>query len=473
MKSRSHKHLLSITLLLAALMLQGAPAGSQNPVTVRGQAPSYAGGEITFYRYTDYITRDTTHLGHSPFDSTGHFSCRLQVEQTEKVFTNLGSYQGYFFAEPGKDYELALPEKKEKSQAQKLNPFFEGIPVHLGIEREDRHKLNFKIYRFSAAYEDVVNKNLENIRGLARRRDSVLRHLDTAVTANHPFFKSYKQYTLAGLMLPLGRAPENIKKKYFAGKPLMYNNPAYMETFSTLYDEYLMDLFSDHGNRLYWIINGLGSYSKLDSLCRKDTLLAKNDSLRELVAINALNEAYHDERFSRKAVRDMLKTLASESRIAEHKQMAQRLYRREHVLSAGKPAPSFCLYDADSNRVCLDDYRDQYIYLGFCTSKDYSCIRDYKLLENLQEKHRRHFRIIIISSNSFKSMRRYVRHHDYSFTFLHGGDNDKLLRDYRVKNMPAYYFIEPGGKLSIAPAPPPSENIEERIYRKMKANGDL
>jgi len=39
--------------------------------------------------------------------------------------------------------------------------------------------------------------------------------------------------------------------------------------------------------------------------------------------------------------------------------------------------------------------------------------------------------------------------------------------------MPAYYLIEPGGKFSIAPAPSPSENIEQRIYKKMKANGDL
>lgn len=473
MTTRSHKHILPIAFLLAAFIFPEGYATSQNTVSVQGQAPSYAGGEITFYQYTDYITRDTIHLAHSSFDSTGYFSCTFPVKQTGKVFTELGAYRGYFFVEPGTKYELALPEKKEKTQAQKLNPFFEGIPVHLGIEREGPQKLNYKIYRFSAAYEDVVNKNLENIRGLARRRDSVLRHLDTIVTGNHPFFKNYKKYTLAGLMLPLGKAPENIKKKYFAGQPLLYNNPAYMETFSTLYDDYLMDLFSDHGNRLYWIINGLGSYSKLDSLCRKDTLLTANDSLRELVTIHALNQAYHDERFSRKAVRDMLRTLASQSSITEHKQMAERMHQREHILSAGKPAPSFCLYDADSNRVCLDDYRDQYIYLGFCNSKNYSCIRHYKLLENLQKKHRRHFRIIIISSNRFKSMKRYVQHHDYSFTFLHDGGNDKLLRDYRVENMPAYYFIEPGGKLSIAPAPPPSENIEERIYRRMKANGDL
>jgi len=473
MKTINHR-LLTYPLILLSWFLFSVPhAGAQQPVQLQGKAPSYAGNPITFYCYADYITRDTLHLAHSRVDQEGDFACRFELGETTKVFTNLGTYKGFLFAEPGKNYTLVLPEKKKKSQAQQLNPFFEGIPVHIGIKSASNNGLNYQIFKFSSLYKDIVNQNLNNIKGLARQRDSVLKKLDTTITYEHPFFKDYKRYTIASLKLPLGFSAEKVEQKYFAHQPILYNNPAYMEAFATLYKNYLKELFSRFGNKIFWVINGKQSYTLLDSLCSQDSILKGNTSLRELVILHSLHEAYHDERFSANAIGQMLDTFPTYSQKERHLEIARHIRRNATRLTPGEPAPDFCLYDADSNRVCLDEFSDQYIYLVFCNSKNYSCIRDFKLLENLAQKHRQHFRIIIISNNSFSGMARYAKHHDHSFTFLHYGQQKNVLRDYRVRAMPAYYFIEPGGKFSIAPAPSPSENIEQRIYKKMKANGDL
>lgn len=473
MKPINHKLLTHPLILLICLIFTGLRSEAQQPVTLEGKAPSYAGGSITFYRYTDYITRDTLHLANSDVDPQGRFACRFKLGETTQVFANLGTYKGYMFAEPGKNYVLALPKKKKKTQAQQLNPFFEGIPVHIGIKSASNTGLNHQIFNFSSLYKEIVNKNLNNIKGLARQRDSVLKKLDTTVNYDHPFFKDYKRYTLASLKLPLGFSAEKIEKQYFAAQPVLHNNPAYMEAFATLYNDYLKELFSRFGNQIYRVINGKQSYALLDSLCRQDSLLGANPELRELVMLHSLHDAYHDDRFSGSAIRHMLDTFPSLSDNTRHLEIASHIRQKATILSPGEPAPEFCLYDADSSRVCLEDFSDQYIYLGFCNAKNYSCMRHYKLLENLAGKHRQHFRIVIISNNSFSSMARFVRHHEYSFTFLHYGEQKDILKDYRVRSMPAYYFIEPGGELSIAPAPPPSENIEQRIYKKMKANGDL
>jgi len=473
MKPTNHRLPRYPIILVAGLLLNSLQISAQQQVTLQGKAPDYAGESITFYRYTDYLTRDTLHLAHSLADGKGQFACRFELRETTKVLTNLGPYKAYMFAEPGKSYELALPQKKKKTQAQQLNPFFEGIPVHIGIKSASKNDLNYHIFRFSNLYKDIVNQNLNNIKGLARQRDSVLKKLDTTVTYDHPFFKDYKRYTIASLKLPLGFHSQKIEQQYFAGQPLLYNNPAYMDAFATLYNDYLKELFSRFGNRLYWVINGKKSYALLDSLCSQDTLLGVNPELREMVILHSLHEAFHSERFSATAIRHMLDTFPTFSDNNRHREIARHIRQKATILSPGERAPAFCLYDADSNQVCLEDFNEQYIYLGFCNSKNYSCMRHYKLLENLADKHRRHFRIIIISNNSFSGMARFARHHDYSFTFLHYGRQKDILRDYRVRAMPAYYFIEPGGKLSIAPAPSPSEDIEQRIYQKMKANGDL
>ena len=459
--------------LLLSLLLFISPVKGQQKVLLEGQAPSYAGETITFYRYSDYITRDTTHLVTTPFDGRGNFTCKIALNQTSQIFTNLGPYKGYLYVEPGQRYRLDLPQKREKTQAQKLNPFFEGITVHIGLEEAGGGSLNYQLDRFSQVYEGIIGPNLDNVKGMVKKRDSVLRLLDTAVVSDHPFFNQYKKYTIAGLKLPLGFTPEQIEKQYFADRPVRYHNPAYMDAFSTLYSDYLMDLFSRHGNRLYWVINGVQSYHKLDSLVSRDSMLRGHPRLRELVILKSLNQAYYDRRFSKKAVSQMLKEFPQYSQNGENIQIAQKIVETSRQLSAGDQAPDFCLYDVDSNKVCLNDLKGEYIYLAFCNSKNYSCIRDYQLLESLYKRHQQHFRIIIISNNEFDSMKRYVQHHDYRFTFLHHGLQKDILQQYQVRNMPTYCFIDRKGKIAIPQAPGPSENIEKRIYQKMKADGAL
>lgn len=473
MKPIIHRLLIYTIPFLITIILASQGSRAQQSVQLQGTAPGYAGEQITFYRYGDYITRDTLHLAHTTADKNGRFACGFDLTETTKIFANLGPYKGFMFAEPGKNYKLVLPESKQKTQSQQLNPFFEGTPVHIGIKSANDSSLNYQIYRFSNLYEKIVNKNLNNVKELARQRDSVLQIIDTTHIYDHPFFKDYKSYTIASLKLPLGFSAEKIERQYFAGEPLLYNNPAYMEAFSTLYNDYLKDLFGTHGNQIYRIINRDKDYAGLDSLFREDSLLDAHRDLRELVMLHSLNQALFDERFSGEAVNHLLDTFPSFSSNSRHLDIARRIRHQAPILSPGKPAPEFCLYDADSNKVCLEDLKNQYIYLGFCNSKNYSCIRQYKLLEKLAKKHRNHFRVIIISNNSFSSMARFARHHDYSFTFLHQGQQQDILKDYRVRSMPAYYFIEPGGELSISPAPPPTEDIEKRIYKKMKDNGDL
>jgi len=462
---------------MAAVLLLMLPAWNavtgQEPVTLEAHAPTYGGETIGFYTYTDYITKDTTLLCRSKAGPRGHFSCRFTLEQTRKVFTDLGPYKGYFYAEPGKQYMLNLPEKEKKTQAQQLNPFFEGIPVHIGISNATSNELNYHINQFNQLYDRIVKKNLNNIKGLGRKRDSVIRLLDTAVKYNHPFFKQFKKYKLAGIKLPLGFSPETIKKVYFDEQPVLYNNPAYMKVFSTLYGDYFKDLFTRYGGRLYWIINRKQSYTRLDTLCMHDSLLAENQRLREMVILKGLNSAYHEQGYVPEAVAGILDAFLRHTQEAHHMEIARRIKQTNKLLQAGEKAPGFCLYDTDSSRVCLKDFEGEYILVGFCNSKNYSCIRDYRILENLQKRHRHHFRVVIISNNRYEDMVRYAEHHDLPFLFLHYGEQKNILNHYQVKTMPTYYFIGPAGELMLAPAPPPAENLEKEIYRKMKTKGDL
>ncbi|MFP4619753.1 MAG: TlpA family protein disulfide reductase [Bacteroidales bacterium] len=449
-------------------------ASGAEEVQLEGKSPMYAGEKITFYTHSDYITKDTIHLGSTQVSDDGAFSCIFELEQERKIFVNLGVYKGYFFAAPGENYTLALPDKKEKNRAQQLNPYLKGIPIHIGVINSEKNELNYLINSFTEVYDKIVNKNANNVRNLSKIKDSIYTMLDTSVQSGNRFFQDYKNYTLGELKLSLGYSTSEIKNQLLDDQKVLYHNPAYMDFISTLYSSHFKELFSRYGDEVYRVVNRLKSYSKLDSLVSRDSLLKDNPRLKELVLLKGLYDAYYDKPFSKQAVRQILDSAQQHIRHSENRLIARNIKEKNKTLSPGDQAPEFCLYDADSNRVCLEDLEGDYVYLGFCNSMNYSCIRHYNILENLYKKHEKHFNVVIISSReSFREMKRFVQNKGYSWKFLHLGKNTELLNEYQIKNMPAYFFIDPKGTLRLSPAPPPSESIEKKIYEVMKKDGAL
>jgi len=460
--------------LWVLLLVQGANVLSSDTIRLYGKASSYANERLTFYTYSDYITKDTLHLASTHVANDGTFNCIFTSAQIRKIFVILEMYKCYMYVEPGRSYELVLPDKKDKNKSQKLNPYFKGIPVHIGIKNSTPHELNYQISHFSNQYNQILNKNANNVKNLSKIRDSIYTKLHNAIQSENEFFQQYKKYKLAALKLSLGYPPQKIKMKLMAEKQVWYNNPAYMELISVLFRDYFKDLFSRHGKAVYYIVNHLRSYAKLDSLVRTKPVMRDHITLRELAIVKGLNDAYYDKSFSQQAIQSMLDTMIKSASHYENRRIAKNIKEKYKMLTTGDPAPEFCLVNTDSNRVCLKDLKGEYIYLGFCNSTNYSCIRHYKTLKNLYKQHKKHFTILIISNApNFHQMRQFVKHHQYPWTFLYAGDQPQIFEKYHVKNMPAYYFINSRGIIALSPAPFPTENIEEKIYRIMKADGAL
>jgi peroxiredoxin len=171
---------------------------------------------------------------------------------------------------------------------------------------------------------------------------------------------------------------------------------------------------------------------------------------------------------------NILDSVGQQTDFEEHLIIIGNIREKNKTLSAGDKAPEFCLYDKDSVMICLEKLKGNYIYLGFCNSMNYSCIRQYGILENLHSRFNKYFKIVIITnSGSFEQMRRFVRRTDYPWTFLYLEENQELLERYRVTTVPAYYFIDRDGNFALIPAPQPSENIEQRIFEVMREDGAL
>jgi peroxiredoxin len=443
-------------------------------VRITGQAPEYKDQKLVFYTYSDWITQKTHILGETHVNDTGYFECSFNLHTTQKIFSDLGAYKAYLFTEPGKNYTVVLPEKNPKTKAQELNPYFEGIPYHIGIKNTSENKLNQHIYNFLKDYNRTITHNIKKIYASRTILDSLIRFLDTRHTFENQFFQVFKNYKLGELRATINNGSAKLKKQLFNDSALHYYNPPYMSLFNKAFSNYFKDYYASYGSSVLKAINYDRKLDSLDAALKQDTLIANQEQLRELIMLKALHDGFYSNNFSGQTIIDMVDTLQKTGLNKHHRTIAQNIHEKITRLRKGYEPPDFCLYDRDSNLVCLDSLKGNYLYLAFCNSMNYTCLRHYKILDNLYEKHKNHFRILVISTEKDEEvMNQYFNRRNHPWKVLHFGNQPNILKEYNVKVMPAYYFIGPEGKLLLSPAPSPSEKIEWEIFKQMRRRGDL
>jgi peroxiredoxin len=499
--------------LLIILLVLPQALFSQN-VILRGNVPEYAGEELTFSTYSDYITFTEVELCTAVVDANGNFECSFTSDKTNYVFVKLGVYEAFIFAEPNKEYELLFPERKDKTIADELNPYFAPTQYHLGISNILEDDLNYHLAFFDEIYSKLINETLYSTYNELKERNanSKLNKVDTVFSkraysrainnntyfiynnlkdidaqlefnkidsifsdVDNKFFHDFKKYKLALFLYSSNREKsKSISNTYYLDNEVLYRNPSYMSLFNQVYQDYFTYFGrTDSGKKIYNDINNLRSYTSLCQTLRQDSIL-KNDTLKELVILKCLYDEFYKDKFSRKGLLSILDTLEISTEIEEHKLIAKNIREKATKLLVGFKPPYFELYDKDSNLISLDTYKGKYIYLGFCTTMSYGCIKEFKMLEKLYEKHKDHFEIVMIClDETLDQMKFYVENEGYSYTFLHYGNQSEVFKDYDIRAFPTYYFINPDGKLSISPAPSPDQNAEFVIFKKMRANGDI
>ncbi len=475
------------TIVLPAFLLLIPVRLHSRPVIIEGNAPSYAGSEIPFFRYVNLITYQEEELGRCVADDSGSFSMTVDIDKVTLLFSHLGVYDCHFYAEPGKHYDLKLPAKRDKSAEDRLNPYFEPVPIHLHVRvrslktgdtlSQAGEELNFLIRSFNDSFYPYYFKHVVevNSRGDIRAMDEALSGLkDTFGKYEHPFFRDYILYK-EGLLRHLSRQQKTqaVYNNYFRDRPVLYNNPAYMELFNQIFDKYFSFIGDTQtGVRIRKAVNNRREPELLISALLKDDLF--NDrAMAEFIVLKGLYDAFYDAGFSRSGIIGILKGIAGSSGHPEHRSIARSIEKDITSLLAGYEAPGFELLDPDSSLWRLADFKNQYIYLNFCNTKSYSCHKDLELLAGLHEKYREKLCIMtVFLDKDFKDMSRFLENKNYDWVFLHYGHDPGIIERYDIRGVPTYYLIGPEQQLLLSPSPSPLENFESCLFKIMNDSGD-
>jgi peroxiredoxin len=447
-------------------------------VVISGKQTSYAGTELVFKTFSDPFTDEETDLGKCVVSDSGEFSVSIPIKETTLIIVHLGVYKGFLYIEPDKHYTILLPDKKDKTKAEKLNPFFEESEFHFAIKDISPDDLNFKILSFDDAYQPYLQKFAENMR--VRNKTSLL---DTAISDlkknlsgnSNVFFNSYVNYKIGYLKnLAYQQKSKSISRQYFENCAILYNNPSYLNLFNQVYNKYFYYFgLGNNGKKIFEAVNSYKSYYSLNKILLLDSVLL-NDSLRELVILKNIHDEFYSSFFSRSGLLAILDSLALQTRITRHKEYALLIKDKITRLMPGFEPPPFELFDRNKKLVKLSDFIGSYVYLNFCTCSSYGCIKEFDLLEKMYEKYQGKLVIITISTDeTIEEMIDYLNKSNFKWTFLHYENQPDILEEYDIRAYPYYFLIGPDGKLILSPAKSPAESFEMDLFKTMRARGDI
>lgn len=460
-----------IVLAGMALNTMTTPAQEQQ-IRIHGEAPQFSNYEIVFEHYQNFLNREQQPLFTIKIDEDGKFDTDRKLDEITYAFADLGRFRGFIYLEPGKEYELKLPPKKELSQAEKLNPFFQPERILLGILNEKPDGLNPLIRDFDEAFGDQLNKKAVELitRQNSSLASSIIDTLESKFPSGHEFFNKHKQYRYAKLKMLSTRNPEkNIIAKYFTGEPVMFSMPAYWETFREAFKGFGRKLFS-HDE----LTGKPATFERIAGTIREDSLYQQTDLMESLV-LWSLYEAYHNEIIPKKKTIRLLEETSEKAALSKTRNTAAVLHQRISALRTGTRAPEFDLISFSGDNQKLEDFSGKFVYLNFVHTEDHACRKDMNRVPRILEKFGEDLEVVtIVVNEDYERAKQYVNNHrQKGWNFLFFGMNANLLKNYNVEAVPLYYLINPEGELVASPAPSPGENFHDTFvaeYKKYSRN---
>ncbi len=465
-------------ILCISLFLSVSAVSTSQNVVIYGNAPSYANREIVFNSYCDQVSSEEQEIGRCMADSSGNFKVSFNTDNITFIFSHLGVYKAFLYVKPDKEYEIILPERADRTPEELLNPYFTESRIQLGIANIGTDDLNFLIRIFNDAYTPFYNKHILNFIGnddFSELDADIERMEKPFVNSTNTFFNDYRKYRY-GLIKFLSSQKKAVttQEDYFKNKPVLFNNPAYMELFNQVYNKYFMlSARTGEGKEIYNAINNSENYLKLKNALAANKVFS-NDTILELVILKEIYSEFYDDNFSRKGLLNILDTLMSQTKIQQNKLIGNTVKTKITKLLSGYDPPAFELYDAENNLITLSKFKGRYVYLNFCMSYSYTCLGEFEILDGIYERHKDRLEIItIIVEPDPAVFIDFLTKNNYNWTFLYYGNQPQVLKEYDIRAYPTYFLIGPDGELLISPSPSPSENFESKLISTMKGRGDL
>jgi peroxiredoxin len=439
-------------------------------VNITGAGKSYANKTIGVWVNNDFVSNKQKEITNSAIDSAGNFELNFINKEINYITLKIDKNIASMYVEPDKNYEVILLPPDSTTYH---NPNLEhDITIQINLKSKieinaltmdyDKRFDDFLTY----AYPDFVTRTAEP--KIDSFRVKVTNYYSTV---NNSYFKNYITYSIAAMEQKTNKSEKLLFQQYIDHQPLLHYHPEYMTFFNSFYKQKLQTFSkTKEGAPLNFNINNKGSYTGSMEVLKRDKYLL-NDTIRELVLIKGLYEAYFDGSFDKQGIKAILGQIVEQSTVDVHKRIAQNCLSSFSKMQKGVAAPFFELPDKNGITHSLDELRTKkYVYLMFYDANCIPCMQQMKVIPSLKKAYGGQIEFVSISTDkSNADLKNFTaKYPKYDWTFLYDNSNGNLKKSYEIITLPTYFLISPEGKFIQVPADSPENNIEQLFFELTK-----
>ena len=457
------KHL-TIVILLSLISIQ---LDAQKSV-LSGKAADYSSKEITFYTIPDPVLRQKHELATTKVASDGTFSVTIAVGQTIEIYSDLEKYCGTMIVEPGKNYTVTLPPFSLRNSNEAHSSYFKPAYYWLGLPGTDSGDLNFAVRSFVTEFNaETVKKTIPIYQNQSKEvANEIIQRLEQKYASNqNEYFKTLKTYYFAELEYAVNqRTPEYIIKKYFATRPIHLTHPLYQRAFETMFTDFLRKQSQDIKNRKIVSDTNLGNYLALVGFFESK---GYTKEFAELVVLKGLNDGYYSGSFAKEGVVKAVEMAQTTTTTAVLQSIAHQIKSKLTQLAVGVKAPVLKLSNQKKEIVTFDKFRGKFVYLVFFDSRSSDCKAELDSIVAVEKRLRQVLCVMSVAvDDNFENAVKLWKEKNYCWELLNGSKQRQLISSYDATITPAFYLIDPDGKLKLSQAPAPTKGFEP-LFIKM------
>jgi len=420
--------------------------------------------------YADQFSRLEKTLATTRTDSTGNFHLSLPVKATTYAMLAVNLKRTGFYLKPEAVYHFKIAQD---SLIRNASPF-EQIPLQVQMEAED-DSLNMHIEAYDSIYNKLIVNHFRDIYQFHNRE--ILKSFEAKAKrmfgyVKNPYFQLYMHYSMASMVWgSRAKSLAEIVAAYFVGKPVLYQNIQYTEFFNDFFQSYFESTVKKPVSR-YKLLSVIPqrNLKNLDELFASDPALATDARVRQLTEMTRLAGYYSSHGFDRKDIKVLFGQIAKESHFPENREIARDYLMKLKILEPGTAAPAFRLPDFMGKEFSLKDFRGKFVLLSFIKTQCPVCNRQLNDLNDISQKEGMHFaNLTIVKGKVTSGFIQETHPTSRGWPFLLLGKNILLLEKYQIVTYPAYVLIDPLGRISMAPAPMPDGDLQQRITALINA----
>jgi len=441
-----------------------ALAGALQAADISAENKAYAGKTIMFYSYSDPVSMAKEFVFSLDFDKDGKCKSTVSLNQTKYAFAEFGIYRGMFVLKPNTKTELRFPPLREKSFADKKNPYFE--PVEFWFATKSGDQVTDKISDFDNSFNRLTDKYLNHL--YFRQSKEAFDSLKTVLNNDFPAVDSdilavHKKLKLNLLQTDAFRLETSKVSSTLSGiDETFWTIPSFIEFFEKIFSDKLsQQVKSLHGEELKDAV-GKSNTNYLLEFVRDEYNI--DNKFARLVLIKLLHDGFYSGDFSQSSMLNMLKSVTlSSSEYPEIRAIAKRVSDKLEFLRPQSKAPVICLQNIDGYEICTDKLTDKYKYLIFADTEMIVCREHLKYLAEIQRKFEDHLQIVIVlRKTDLIEMKMFLVQNDIPGVKLID-ENGEYIQQYRVKSFPMAFLLGKNHEIVFEHAKTPLDGFEQQF----------